>query len=40
MGYAETLIDEPEIDTKIRAKFLDKILSNGQKIALMSYNFV
>jgi len=35
MGYAETLIDEPEIDAKIRAKFLDKILSNGQKIALM-----
>ena len=35
MGYAETLIDEPDIDTKIRMKFLDKVLSNGQKIALM-----
>lgn len=35
MGYAETLIDDPEIDTKIRMKFLDKILSNGKKIAVM-----
>jgi signal transduction histidine kinase len=35
MGYAETLIDEPDIDAKIRMKFLDKVLSNGQKIASM-----
>ncbi len=35
MGYAETLHDDPEVDIKIRTKFLDKILSNGKKIALM-----
>jgi two-component system phosphate regulon sensor histidine kinase PhoR len=35
MGYAETLLDDPEIDTKIRVKFLQKIFSNGQKISTM-----
>ena len=35
MGYAETLMDDPEIDMKIRVKFLEKIFSNGQKISTM-----
>ncbi|MDD2828438.1 MAG: HAMP domain-containing sensor histidine kinase [Sulfuricurvum sp.] len=35
MGYAETLRDDPNIDFKIRDKFLDKILSNTRKITLM-----
>ncbi|MEA3374297.1 MAG: ATP-binding protein [Campylobacterota bacterium] len=35
MGYAETLHDDPDVNIKIRTKFLDKILSNGKKIALM-----
>ena len=35
MGYTETLIDDPDIDTKIRMKFLDKVLTNGKKIAVM-----
>jgi signal transduction histidine kinase len=35
MGYTETLIDDPEIDNKIRMKFLDKVLANGKKISLM-----
>lgn len=35
MGYAETLMDEPDVDTKVRQKFLEKVLSNGKKISLM-----
>jgi signal transduction histidine kinase len=35
MGYAETLHDDPQIDGKIRNKFLEKILSNTRKITLM-----
>jgi signal transduction histidine kinase len=35
MGYAETLHDDPDVDTRIRLKFLDKVLSNAQKIAAM-----
>ncbi len=35
MGYAETLHDDPKIDSKIQAKFLEKILSNTRKITLM-----
>ncbi len=35
MGYAETLHDDPNIDTKIRKKFLGKVLSNSEKITLM-----
>ena len=35
MGYAETLTEDPDVDVKIRQKFLDKILVNGQKIAHM-----
>ncbi len=35
MGYAETLHDDPQIDPKIRDKFLEKILSNTHKITLM-----
>jgi two-component system, OmpR family, phosphate regulon sensor histidine kinase PhoR len=35
MGYTETLIDDPEVDVKIRQKFLDKVLSNGKKISAM-----
>ncbi|MBD3799166.1 ATP-binding protein [Sulfuricurvum sp.] len=35
MGYAETLQDDLHLDPKIRAKFLDKILSNTQRITHM-----
>lgn len=35
MGYAETLHDDLNIDPKIRAKFLDKILSNTHRVTLM-----
>lgn len=35
MGYAETLHDDLNIDPKIREKFLDKILSNTQRVTLM-----
>lgn len=35
MGYAETLHDDLNIDTKIRQKFLDKIISNTHRITLM-----
>ncbi len=35
MGYAETLYDDPDINHKIRKKFLGKILSNSEKITLM-----
>lgn len=35
MGYAETLHDDPEVNTKIRIKFLQKILSNSKKMSDM-----
>ena len=35
MGYAQTLEEEPDIDIKIRKKFLSKISSNGEKISQM-----
>lgn len=35
MGYTETLHDDPNLDPKIRAKFLDKILSNTHRVTLM-----
>ncbi|MDD5203046.1 MAG: histidine kinase dimerization/phospho-acceptor domain-containing protein, partial [Sulfurimonas sp.] len=35
IGYAQTLEEDPEIDPKIRAKFLEKISSNGEKISKM-----
>lgn len=35
MGYTETLYDDLNLDPKIRTKFLEKILSNTQRIALM-----
>lgn len=35
MGYAETLHDDLNIDSKIRERFLSKILSNSHKITLM-----
>ena len=35
MGYTETIRDDENINIKIRNKFLDKILSNGQKITTM-----
>lgn len=35
MGYAETLQDDPDIELKIRTKFLDKIFSNAKSISLM-----
>ncbi|MEA2111843.1 MAG: ATP-binding protein [Campylobacterota bacterium] len=35
MGYAETLHDDPDISVKIRTKFLQKILSNSQKMTHM-----
>ena len=34
-GYAETLIDDPDTDLKIRKRFLEKILQNSKKITLM-----
>jgi signal transduction histidine kinase len=35
MGYAQTLEEDPDINPKIRAKFLEKISSNGEKISKM-----
>lgn len=35
MGYAETLHEEPDLDIRIREKFLGKILSNAKKISFM-----
>jgi signal transduction histidine kinase len=35
MGYADTLLDDPNINPKIRVRFLEKILSNSRKIAYM-----
>ena len=35
MGYADTLLDDPQINPKIRVRFLEKILSNSRKIAYM-----
>lgn len=35
MGYAQTLQQDPNLDVKIRDKFLDKINSNGEKISKM-----
>ncbi len=35
MGYAQTLQQEPNLDLKIREKFLTKINSNGEKISKM-----
>jgi two-component system, OmpR family, phosphate regulon sensor histidine kinase PhoR len=35
MGYAQTLQEEPDINPKIRDKFLEKISSNGEKISIM-----
>lgn len=35
MGYAQTLRQDPNLDMKIRDKFLEKINSNGDKIAKM-----
>lgn len=35
MGYTETLHDDPNLDLKIREKFLEKILSNTHRITLM-----
>lgn len=34
-GYAETLIDDPEADVKLRKRFLQKIMQNSQKITSM-----
>ena len=34
-GYAETLIDDPDTDTKIRQRFLGKIMQNSKKISTM-----
>ena len=35
VGYAETLHDDPEIDGRIRQRFLQKITANAQKISTM-----
>jgi len=35
MGYAQTLEEDPDINPKIRAKFLEKISSNADKISKM-----
>jgi signal transduction histidine kinase len=32
MGYAQTLLDDPQIDGQIKERFLGKIISNGNKI--------
>lgn len=34
-GYAETLIDDPQTDIKIRQRFLEKIMQNSKKITSM-----
>lgn len=34
-GYAETLLDDPNADAKIRQRFLEKIMQNGKKISSM-----
>ena len=35
LGYAETLVDDPDSDSKIRTRFLDKIMQNAKKITTM-----
>ncbi len=35
MGYADTLLDDPNINPKVRVRFLEKILSNSRKISYM-----
>ena len=35
MGYADTLLDDPNVNPKIRTRFLEKILSNARKITHM-----
>jgi len=35
VGYAETLYDDPQIDGKVRQRFLQKITDNAQKISAM-----
>jgi signal transduction histidine kinase len=35
MGYTQTIKEDPQIDPKIRDRFLDKVLKNGQKITSM-----
>ncbi len=35
VGYAQTLQEDPDIDVKIREKFLGKISANGEKISKM-----
>jgi len=35
VGYAETLYDDPQVDFKIRQRFLQKIRDNAQKISRM-----
>jgi signal transduction histidine kinase len=35
MGYAQTIIEDPEIDSKLLAKFLDKIYQNANSISNM-----
>ncbi len=34
-GYAETLLDDPNTDIKIRKRFLEKIMQNSKKISSM-----
>ncbi len=34
-GYTQTVKEDPDIDPKIRERFLDKVLSNAHKIAIM-----
>jgi len=35
MGYTQTVKEDPEINPKIRDRFLDKVLKNGEKITSM-----
>ena len=35
MGYAQTLLDDPNANAQIKERFLEKIVTNGQKISAM-----
>jgi len=35
MGYAQTLLDDPNASVQIKERFLGKIVQNGQKISMM-----
>jgi len=35
VGYTDTLLDDPDVTSKVRVRFLEKILSNSRKISNM-----